>query len=258
MGRSSPAISHLLFADDLIIFSRVLLAEADTINQCMRTYGDWSGQSINYSKSIVLFSKNLVGRTTTSISSILGLGKAPSNSKYLGLPLVLNRSKKVTFADISYKVFNCISGWKSHSLSQAGRGTLLNTVASAIPAYTMSIFSLPKNICSSIDAKMRNFWWGFKADKSRGLFLKGWDSICIPKSAGGMGFRHMHDVNNALLAKLDGLFSRILTSFGFNLSNPNIARACLSPTFPKPLMCLGYVGVFLIVRSYSEKVLVTW
>lgn len=48
---------------------------------------------------------------------------------------------------------------------------------------------------------MRKFWWGFN-DKGNSLMLKCWDSICSPKSCGGIGFRRMHDFNKALISKL--------------------------------------------------------
>lgn len=48
---------------------------------------------------------------------------------------------------------------------------------------------------------MRKFWWGENSN-GNSLMLKCWDSICTPKSGGGLGFRRMKDLNRALIAKL--------------------------------------------------------
>lgn len=41
--RNALPITHLLFADDLIIFSRVNRREANVINQILAKYSRWSG-----------------------------------------------------------------------------------------------------------------------------------------------------------------------------------------------------------------------
>ncbi|XP_075654880.1 uncharacterized protein LOC142625056 [Castanea sativa] len=65
----------------------------------------------------------------------------------------------------------------------------------------MSSFKLPKSICSKIDARLRDFFWGF-LDSGHHIYPKAWDSLCKPKSAGGLGFRLAHDINNAPISKL--------------------------------------------------------
>jgi hypothetical protein len=42
MARTCPPISHLLFADDVIIFSRANVNEAGVVLNCLKTYSSWS------------------------------------------------------------------------------------------------------------------------------------------------------------------------------------------------------------------------
>jgi len=41
---------------------------------------------------------------------------------------------------------------------------LTKAVVQAIPTYTMSVFKLPKDLCSSIQSPINGFWWGHKKD----------------------------------------------------------------------------------------------
>jgi hypothetical protein len=71
IARNCPAINHLLFADDLLIFGRATNTEAKCIWTCMKNYTRWSGQSINFSKSSVHFSRNTNPNFILSINDIL-------------------------------------------------------------------------------------------------------------------------------------------------------------------------------------------
>lgn len=58
-----------------------------------------------------------------------------SNTKYLGLPSLVGRSKKRVFSFIKEKVWKRIRSWNSKLLSRAGKAVLLKSVAQAIPSY---------------------------------------------------------------------------------------------------------------------------
>jgi hypothetical protein len=120
----------------------------------------------------------------------------------MGLPLLIGKSKSAGFSDILEKVQGKIEGWRSKTLSQAGKTILVKVVVPAIPSYAMSSFLLPDGLCHALDKAFKNFWWGFPKDKSRNLSLKSWRSLCLPKVQGGLGFRLMKDVNLSLIAKL--------------------------------------------------------
>lgn len=53
-----PSISHILFADDLIIFCRANIKEATVINGVLELYARRSGQKVNKGKSALYSSKN--------------------------------------------------------------------------------------------------------------------------------------------------------------------------------------------------------
>lgn len=104
--------------------------------------------------------------------------------------------------DVKEIFFQKIAGWKAKVLSHTGRTMLIKYVASAIPSYLMSFYSMPLQWCKDIDKALKNFWWGFKGGSNRHLTLKAWNSICVPKSDGGLGIRLTSEVNEALISKL--------------------------------------------------------
>ncbi|GKV33767.1 hypothetical protein SLEP1_g42227 [Rubroshorea leprosula] len=56
--RRSPTISHLLFVDDSLIFCRATMEEVNQLQTILQVYGDVSGQRVNFSKSVAIFSSN--------------------------------------------------------------------------------------------------------------------------------------------------------------------------------------------------------
>lgn len=145
-----PPISHLLFVDDLLIFTRATIREAQVVRQCLAKYAAWSGQYLNVHKSSVNFSQNSQLAVKHEICSILNLRQSANPSKHLGVPIIIGPNKRRVFSYLVDKVTSQIDGWKAKLLSQAGRTVLIKVVASSLSAYTMSHFLLPKAICSHL------------------------------------------------------------------------------------------------------------
>jgi hypothetical protein len=206
IGKFCAPISHLLFANNILIFGKATSTEAGTIKSCLDSYCAWSGQKVNMAKSSIHFSKNTLASTINSIKGIIPFKNTSMSASYLGLPLFIGKSKNQDFQPILDKVLNKIEGWHTKTLSQAGRTVLIKATVAAIPSYAMSTFLFPDSICNSLDRHFKNFWWGFPKEKSRNLTLKSWRSICMPRAQGGLGIRDMKSTNLALLTKLGWTF----------------------------------------------------
>lgn len=58
-SRNSVRISHLFFANDLLLFAEAGIHQIDCINEGLERFCATSGQKINFSKSFVYFSPNI-------------------------------------------------------------------------------------------------------------------------------------------------------------------------------------------------------
>ncbi|XP_027170528.1 uncharacterized protein LOC113770308 [Coffea eugenioides] len=159
-----------------------------------------SGQQVNINKSAVFFSKNSSERERDEVLQKLGGIQQVSQGKYLGLPLVVGRSKNSVFRFIKENMMSRIQGWKGKLLGNAGKEVLLKSVALALPSYAMSVFRLSKSLCKELSGMMARFWWVNDQGEKR-MHWKKWTNIAERKKNGGLGFRDLLCFNEALLAK---------------------------------------------------------
>ncbi|KAL3535757.1 hypothetical protein ACH5RR_004218 [Cinchona calisaya] len=80
--------------------------------------------------------------------------------KYLGVPLNHGRKKKEHFKGIIDKIATRLGGWKTKFLSFMGRATLIQSVTTSIPNYTVQTNLLPAFVDKEIDRLNTNFLWG--------------------------------------------------------------------------------------------------
>ncbi|KAK9992541.1 hypothetical protein SO802_027526 [Lithocarpus litseifolius] len=199
---NAPAITHVMYADDIVLFSKATKRNATTIVKCIEKYCKWSGQSLNKAKSGVFFSKHTLLQSQRSIKHILKIKKLKHDAVYLGAPFCLSKSPSKDFKFLVDKLESKLTSWRSKTLSRAGRTTLIKSVAQAIPNYPMSSFKIPSGVCDKLDTLSRRFWWKPKSQNGHFLALTAWDNICKPTCKGGLGFRKAKEFNDALLAKL--------------------------------------------------------
>lgn len=114
-------ISHLLFANDFIIFTRGSLREAEMLKRILQCYSKASHQTINLHKSSIIFSRNTPETIRSDISQILQIKELEGLNKYLGLPTIFPRSKKQVFHNIKERIQGKILGWKEQCCLRGAR-----------------------------------------------------------------------------------------------------------------------------------------
>jgi hypothetical protein len=84
--RRAPGVSHLLFADDTLLFFKAESGQAERVKHVIEMYASSTGQLINPSKCFVRFSSLCPEAMQDSIRDILEIQRESFEDKYLGLP----------------------------------------------------------------------------------------------------------------------------------------------------------------------------
>ncbi|CAL1353160.1 unnamed protein product [Linum trigynum] len=270
VSQRGPSVSHLLFADDCIFFARACHQESAKIKQILADYERESGQMINLGKSELTFSNNVGQQRRTEIAQHLGIREVSKHEKYLGLPTVVGRSKKVVFAYIKERIRDRIQGWKGRMISTAGKDVLIKAVALAQGNFVMSVFKLPASLIREINSVISNYWWGDSGGKNR-IHWKNWRFMGKERAVGGMGLRELEAFNKALLVKQvwqllqnpNSLIGRILKAKYFPHSSILEAAMGYRPSYTwrsllsaRDLVCRGSrwrVGNGTSIRIWDDK-----
>uniref|UniRef100_A0A803PZ74 Reverse transcriptase domain-containing protein n=1 Tax=Cannabis sativa TaxID=3483 RepID=A0A803PZ74_CANSA len=197
--RGAQPLSHLLFAEDSMVFSQVHSRASDSLNVILDLYNKATGQLVNRDKSSILFSHNTSADAQLQFRQSLQLHGEGFISKYLGVPHCVGRVSNSMFHYLLQKVSSRLNSWNEKFFSRAGKETLIKAVVQAIPSFAMSCFKVPKLICQKIQSLIAKFWWGSQGTKK--IHWENWDVISVSKFFGGLGFRILSSHNQALLAK---------------------------------------------------------
>ena len=95
--RRGPELTHLLFADDSMLFCRATPNECRNIIDILERYEKASGQKVNKNKTSIFFNKSTLDSTKQEIKNALGVREIVQYEQYLGLPSLV-RKKKVSIS----------------------------------------------------------------------------------------------------------------------------------------------------------------
>ncbi|MCH81869.1 putative ribonuclease H protein [Trifolium medium] len=200
-GRNGPLISHLMFADDLILFAEASVEQLNVVLNTLGQFCQMSGQQVSHEKTSIMFSKNVSAQMRAELVRLSGFNEATSLGKYLGVPLVGRAPKRSDYSYLINQVKTKLSNWKAKQLSFAGRVTLSKAVIEAIPIYPMMTTAIPKACLNEIQKIQRAFIWG-DDDDGRKYHAVNWEIVTKPKAYGGLGIRRLVHMNQACLMKL--------------------------------------------------------
>ena len=123
---SNPSVTHLAFADDIMIFFGGHYSFLQQILATMDRFASWSGLTVNRSKS-ELYTAGLNQVETMDMMS-LGFSNGSLPVRYLGLPLMHRKLRVCDYRPLLDQLRSRFSSWSSRALSFAGRRQLIGSV----------------------------------------------------------------------------------------------------------------------------------
>ncbi|KAJ9703718.1 hypothetical protein PVL29_005138 [Vitis rotundifolia] len=191
-------ISHLLFADDTIVFCEAKKEHLTHLSWILFWFEAASGLRINLDKSEII----PVGEVEelNEMAAELGCRVGQLPAVYLGLPLGASNKALSVWDGVEEKVRRRLALWKRQYISKGGRITLIKSTMASMPLYQMSLFRLPNSMARRLEKLQRDFLWGGGSLERKAHVVK-WELVCGDKKKGGLGLRKLTCLNRALLGK---------------------------------------------------------
>ena len=248
------AISHLCFADDLLLFFNGDAHSALVMKKSLDDFYTFTGLCANPSKSCI-FLTSVSEEASNQICQVLQFNIGTLPLKYLGVPLITTKLKKRDCTDLVQKITARILSWTSKFLSYAGRIQLVQSVIAGIQNYWAGMFMLPKSVIKQVEMLMRRFLWSGGIDKSHGAKVA-WDTVCTPKKEGGLGFKNLNLLNTVLnLKHIWKLFSPLRESLWVKWVHTYMLKAKSFWAVKPPCQCSWYWRKLLKLRHIAHPML---
>jgi hypothetical protein len=192
-------LTHLCFADDLLIFTEASLRSVHTIKATLSKFENLFGLKANSSKSSFFYS-GVSDRLKQLLLDDLKMNVRILLVRYLGVPFISTRLTAVNCGVMLEKVIVHIDSWLSRNLSYAGRLQLLTSVIYSLQVYWTCIFILPKSVIKAIEQKFNRFLWNGNSVGFAKVKVS-WKDVCYPKREGGLGLKDLEVWNQTSMRR---------------------------------------------------------
>ncbi|XP_022859016.1 uncharacterized protein LOC111379814 [Olea europaea var. sylvestris] len=151
-------ITHLCFADDLMVFCRAEVGSVSLIGECLNRFKALSGLIPNPDKSN-LFASGVSLYLKDQLLDVLGYKEGVLPVRYLGVPLISTKLRALDCKILMDRIIVRAKSWTCRALSYAGRLQLIKSVLFSIQVYKSSVFLLPKVVIKQVENSLRVFLW---------------------------------------------------------------------------------------------------
>lgn len=86
-GRTGPHISHLMFADDLLLFGQATEDQMREVMSILNSFCQLSGQEVSQTKTNIFFFRNVKQEVRNVLVGLSGFSETVNLGKYLGVLL---------------------------------------------------------------------------------------------------------------------------------------------------------------------------
>lgn len=112
-SKEGSIFSHLFYADDLLLLAKATKKNCLTIKKVLCKFFSCFSQKVNPIKSKIFFSTHTKTEHISLIENEIGMHRANSFDKYLGVPIITNRRDKRAFDYVIDKIWKKLSAWKA-------------------------------------------------------------------------------------------------------------------------------------------------
>ena len=137
IARNGPCISHLLFANDVLLFCNRKKYQVQVLMDTMIEFCNTFGLSVNFEKSRAMAFRHLLAWKKNSLSNLTSICFINDIGRYLGIPILKGRVTRSVFNPIVEKISLRLATWKRDLLNKAGRVCLIKSVIFSTLMYPM-------------------------------------------------------------------------------------------------------------------------
>lgn len=197
---SSSKMTHLCFADDLLIFVDGTVDSVQAVLQVLHEFERCSGLAVSVHKTS-FFASGMSPAETDLFQFTTGMPMGMLPVCYLGVPLCTKKLTLLNCEGLLQKIKSKFSSWSSRSLSFAGRLLLIKTVIAGITTFWCSTFILPQACVKRINSLCGIFLWKGNIEGHHSARVS-WDAVTKPKCEEGLGIKDLSLWNKVCCLKL--------------------------------------------------------